>query len=59
MLLERALEVLERRLDDPEASLPELAKVWSVIAEALTAHRALVPETTDEPPQRRRKPGAA
>ena len=59
MLLERALDVLETRLNDPEAPLVELAKVWASIAEALTSHRALVPAHDDEPPQRRRKAGAA
>ena len=58
-LLERGLEVLERRLDDPETSVPELVKALESIADAVTSHRALVTETDDAPPQRRRKAGAA
>ena len=55
-MLERGLETLERRLDDPAVSIPELVRALESIMEGVTSQRALVTETTeDEPPQRRRR----
>ena len=55
-MLERGLETLERRLDDPAVSIPELVRALESIMEGVTSQRALVTETTeDEPPQRPRR----
>jgi hypothetical protein len=58
LLLERALDTLERRLADDvdPVTVAELTRAIETIGGAITTRRALIPESHDEQPPRRSRP---